>query len=469
MIEVPATSPAAVVTATATRESLRAPAAPARPIEALPLEYASRSTTGRVRWGICALLFFATTINYMDRQVIGVLKPTMQRDLGWNEMDYANIVFAFQVAYAIGQLISGRLIDRIGVRIGYAIAVAGWSIASMGHGLARSVRGFEAARCGLGIAEGGNFPAAIKAVTEWFPKRERALATGIFNAGSNVGAMLTPLIVPLITLRWGWHAAFYWTGAMGLLWVVLWLLFYERPTRHRRLSAEELGYINQADADDRPTAAANAPRDSWTSLFFRRPTLAYVLAGMLTGPVWWFYLFWVPDFLNKKYGLDLMHLGLPLAMIYLMTDIGSIGGGWISSHLLKRGWTVNAARKTAMLICAVAVVPVFFASITTSLWTAVLLIGLAAAAHQGWSANLYTFVSDTTPKAAISTVIGLGGFTGGLAGMAAAKLVGAVLQHTGSYYSLFIGASSMYVIGLLIIQLLVPRIASPIAANGVTL
>jgi MFS transporter, ACS family, hexuronate transporter len=458
MIEVQTTSPAA--------PAFNAVALPppqlvaARDDEQLPLDYAPSGKIGHVRWGVCALLFFATTINYMDRQVIGVLKPTMQKDLRWNEMDYANIVFAFQLAYSIGQLFAGRLIDRIGVRIGYAVAVAGWSLASMGHGLARTVTGFQTARAGLGLAEGGNFPAAIKTVSEWFPKRERALATGIFNAGSNVGAMVTPLIVPLITVRWGWQAAFYWTGMMGLLWLIAWLLLYQRPTRHRGVSARELAHI-QSDAVDQTNADADEPHDSWLGLLFRRPTMAYVLSGMLTGPVWWFYLFWVPDFLNKQYGLDLIHLGLPLAIIYLMTDIGSIGGGWMSSHLLKRGWSVNAARKTAMLICALAVVPVFFASITTSLWTAVLLIGLAAAAHQGWSANLYTFVSDTTRKSAISTVIGIGGFTGGLAGMAVAKLVGYVLQQTHSYYSLFVAASSMYVIGLLIIQLLVPRIASP--------
>jgi len=271
--------------------------------------------------------------------------------------------------------------------------------------------------------------------------------------------------VPLITARWGWPAAFYFTGSIGLLWVVAWLVLYQRPLRHRALSPQELLYI-QADSSEEPSVSEDAERESWLSLFFRRPTLAYVLAGMLTGPVWWFYLFWVPDFLNKKYGLDLIHLGLPLAVIYLMTDIGSVGGGWLSSHLLKRGWSVNAARKTALLVCALAVVPVFFASITTSLWTAVLLIGLAAAAHQGWSANLYTFVSDTTPKAAISTVVGFGGFIGGLAGMAVAKLVGYVLERTHSYYSLFIAASSMYLIGMLIIQLLVPRISSVASRTG---
>src|SRR5205823_2960024 len=245
----------------------------------------------------------------------------------------------------------------------YAIAVVGWSIAAMGHGLARGVMGFCLARAGLGVAEGGNFPAAIKSVSEWFPKRQRALATGIFNSGSNMGALITPLVVPVITARWGWAAAFYWTGSLGLLWVILWGLIYRAPAQPAKVEA----------------TIATAPTQKWLDVALRKPTLAYVFAGMLTGPVWWFYLFWMPDFLNKKYGLDLMHLGLPLATIYLMSDVGSIGGGWISSHLIKRGWNVNAARKTALLICACAVVPVFFASITSHLWIAVLLIGLAAA------------------------------------------------------------------------------------------
>jgi ACS family hexuronate transporter-like MFS transporter len=408
-----------------------------------PILRAPAETTATFRWGICALLFFATTINYMDRQIIGVLKPVMQKELGWNEIDYSNIVFAFQIAYAVGGLLAGRMMDVLGVRIGYAIAVLGWSIAAMAHGMARSVSGFCLARMGLGLTEGGNFPAAIKTVSEWFPKQQRALATGIFNSGSNMGALITPLIVPVITAKWGWAAAFYWTGSVGLLWVVAWMILYREPPRP----------FGDPDSD-----RVAEPRESWLKLFLRRPTLAYVLAGMLTGPVWWFYLFWVPDFLNKKYGLQILQLGLPLAAIYLMADVGSIGGGWISSHLIRRGWSVNAARKTAMLICALAVVPVFFASVTTHLWIAVLLIGLAAAAHQGWSANLYTFVSDTTPKRSVASVVGIGGLTGGLAGMAVAKIVGYVLQWTGSYYSLFLAASFMYVIGLLIIQLLVPRI-----------
>ncbi len=410
----------------------------------LSYEGAPRSTN--YRWVICGLLFFATTINYMDRQIIGVLKPTMQRELGWNEIDYSNIVFAFQIAYAGGQFFAGRLMDIFGVRLGYLVSVVAWSLASMGHGLARSVTGFAVARFGLGVAEGGNFPAAIKTVSEWFPRPQRALATGIFNSGSNMGALLTPLIVPVITARWGWPAAFYLTGAIGLLWAIAWIALYRPAAR-----------ATDADADE-TAHATPAHRESWLAIALRRPTIAYVLAGMLTGPVWWFYLFWVPDFLNKKYNLDLMHLGLPLAVIYLMSDVGSIGGGWLSAHFMNWGWSLNAARKTAMLVCALAVVPVFFASVTSHLWIAVLLIGLAAAAHQGWSANLYTFVSDTTAKRSVASVIGIGGLAGGLAGMTVAKIVGYVLQFTGSYYALFVAASSMYLIGLLILHILVPRI-----------
>src|SRR4051812_35662608 len=309
------------------------------PCEPQVIEYDSEKPTSNFRWVICALLFFATTINYMDRQIIGVLKPVMQKELGWNEIDYSNIVFWFQVAYAIGGLFAGRMMDVLGVRIGYAIAVVGWSIAAMGHGLARSVSGFCVARMGLGIAEGGNFPAAIKTVSEWFPKRQRALATGIFNSGSNMGALITPLVVPVITARWGWSAAFYWTGALGLLWVVAWVLLYRKPARQ---------FVG-TDAEE-----INVPRENWLKLFVRRPTLAYVLAGMLTGPVWWFYLFWVPGFLNSRFGVDLQHIGLPLVTIYLLADVGSDGGGWLSSHLLRRGRSLNAARKTAMLACALA-------------------------------------------------------------------------------------------------------------------
>jgi len=403
---------------------------------------------GRFRWIVCGLLFFATTINYMDRQVIGILKPLMHREMGWTETDYANIVASFQFAYFAGGLIAGLLIDRIGVRIGYAVSVALWSLASMAHGLARTVFAFSSARVGLGLAEAGNFPAAVKTVGEWFPPSQRALATGIFNAGSNVGAMITPLIVPHIVTRWGWKAAFYLSGLVGFCWLLAWVSIY-------RVSP----------IASRDMAISKTPRMSLVSLLSRRSTVAYGLSGMFTGPVWWFYLFWTPDFLNKKFGLDLVHLGLPLAIIYLMSDAGSIGGGWISSHLMKRGFSVNFARKSAMLLCALAVVPVCTVSYTSSPWLAAFLIGLAAAAHQGWSANLFTFVTDTAPTSCASTIVSLGGLPGGIAGIVSAKLIGHTLQVTGNYHLLFAVASMMYLIALLVLHALVPRISNPAGRN----
>jgi MFS transporter, ACS family, hexuronate transporter len=411
------------------------------------------------RWVICALLFFATTINYIDRQVIGILKPVLAKDLGWSEIDYSNIVFAFQAAYALGYLLAGRLMDRVGVRVGLTLAVVVWSVAAMAHALVRSVAGFSAARFGLGVSEGGNFPAAIKAVGEWFPRRERALATGIFNAGSNVGALITPLVVPWLTISFGWPAAFLATGALGFVWLVAWLILYREPERDPRLSPEELTYIR---SDPPEPSYETIP---WLRLLGHRQTWAFAVGMFMTSPIWWFYLYWVPDFLNKRHGLDLIHMGPPLVVIYLMTDVGSIGGGWLSSWLIKRGWSVNAARKTALLACALCVVPIFMASRVSNLWSAVLLIGLAASAHQGWSANLYTIVSDTVPRQAVSSVVGIGGMAGAIGGMFIAKLAGYVLQWTGDYLTLFIIASSAYLVALLIIHALLPRL-QPMAIGG---
>ena len=421
---------------------------------------------GNVRWGICALLFFATTINYMDRQVIGILKPTMAKDLHWDDNDYANIVVAFQFCYAFGLLFAGRLIDFVGVRIGYTLSVVGWSLAAMASGAVRSVWGFALARGALGLAEGGNFPAAIKTVSEWFPQRDRAYATGLFNAGSNVGAMVTPLFVPVITYHYGWEAAFYVTGGVGLLWVVAWLILYQTPQKHRRVTPEELAYIRSSDDSSTESAPARLP---FGDLARRRSTLAYVVGMVMTSPVWWFYLFWGGDFLNRRFGLNLSKSGVALAVIYLMADVGSIGGGWVSSHLIKRGWSVNAARKTAMFIFCALVVPVYFVTLVHNVWVAVLLLGVAAAAHQGWSANLYTLVSDTTPKTSISTVIGLGGFVSGLFAMGVAKAVGLILEKTNSFYLPFAIASVMYLLALLMVHLLVPRIGRanpPLAARS---
>jgi ACS family hexuronate transporter-like MFS transporter len=422
-------------------------------LPATPLHPAPPGLTtahGHCRWVVCGLVFLATTINYVDRQVIGILKPELTRTLGWNEIDYSNIVFAFQVAYAGGYLLGGRLIDALGVRFGYALAVTLWSLAAMGHAWARSVAGFCAARIGLGFAEGANFPAAVKTTTTWFPRRERALATGIFNSGTNVGALVTPLLVPWLTYRFGWPSAFIVTGALGFLWLGAWLFLYHSPERHPTVQADELAYI-QSDPPD-PIATV-----SWLALLRYRQTWAFVAGMFLAGPIWWFYLYWIPDFLHKQHGLNLLQLGPPLVVIYLMTDVGSIGGGWLSSTLLNRGWSLNAARKTAMLVCALCVVPVFAAAQASGLWTATLLIGLAASAHQGFAANLYTMVSDTAPKQVVSSIVGIGGMIGAIGGMLIAKLTGYVLEWTGHYLPLFIIASCAYLVALAAIHLLNPR------------
>ncbi|MCI0487294.1 MAG: MFS transporter [Blastocatellia bacterium] len=414
------------------------------------VERGAGGRTGHYRWVICALLFFAATINYIDRQVIGILKPTLQEEIGWNEVEYSWIVFSFQAAYALGLLAVGRLMDWLGTRKGFSLAIIFWSVAAMGHALARSVMGFSVARFLLGLGESGSFPASIKTVAEWFPKRERALATGIFNAGTNVGALVTPLIVPVITIAWGWEWAFILTGAIGFLWLVFWLMFYRRPEEHPKLSKAELAHIRS----DPPEPAIKIP---WVKLFPHRQTWAFALGKFMTDPIWWVYLFWLPDFLNKRHGLGLKDFGLPLVIIYLIADIGSVGG-WLSSALIKRGWSINAGRKTAMLVCALCVVPIVFASQTSNLWVAVVLIGLAAAAHQGWSANIFTLVSDTFPRQAVGSVVGIGGMAGAIGGMLIARMVGEILERTGSYVPIFIIAASAYLLALLVIHLLVPRL-----------
>jgi MFS transporter, ACS family, hexuronate transporter len=406
----------------------------------------------RRRWIVCALLFAATTINYIDRQVIGILKPELTTELGWNEIDYSNIVFAFQVAYALGYAIGGRVMDKLGVRLGYAVVVALWSIAAMGHAGVRSVAGFCFARFGLGLSEGGNFPAAVKAVTDWFPRAERALATGIFNSGTNVGALVTPLLVPWITVRFGWPAAFLVTGALGFLWLAAWWAFYRAPDEDPRVSTAELAFIRSDPPD-------TTQKIGWLALLRYRQTWAFVVGMFLAGPIWWFYLYWIPDFLHKQHGLNLLQLGPPLVVIYLMTDVGSIGGGWLSSRLIKRGWSVNAARKTTMLLCALCVVPVFAAAKVSNLWTATVLIGLAASAHQGFAANLYTMVSDTAPRHVVSSIVGIGGMMAAIGGMLIAKLAGYVLEWTGHYLPLFIIASCAYLVALLAIHLINPRLS----------
>ena len=433
---------------------------------------ASRPT--KVRWLICALLFFAAAINYIDRQVIGILKPTLQEQFHFDEQDYAAIVFTFQAAYAIGLLLSGRIMDRIGVRRGFALAVVVWSIGAVMHGaadwlpwlriptlsidppavvfLGGATAGLALSRLVLGLGEAGNFPASIKAVAEWFPKKERALATGIFNSGTNIGALVTPLVVPWITLAYGWQWAFVITGVLGFGWVIWWFVSYRDPEMHPGVNAAELAII-QSDPVEKTAAIP------WSRLLPHRQTWAFAAGKFLTDPIWWLYLFWVPDFLGRNHGLDLKTMGLPLVVIYLVADVGSIGGGWLSSHLIKRGWSTNAARKTAMLVCALAVVPMLAAAQVKSLWMAVALVSIAAAAHQGWSANLFTLVSDMFPKRAVGSVVGIGGMAGSVGGMLIALVVGAILQKTGSYVPIFVMAASAYLVALVIIQLLVPQLA----------
>jgi len=415
------------------------------------------TATGRqtsFRWIICALLFLGTTVNYIDRQVIGLLKPILEKQFAWTETDYANIIFSFQLAYALGLLAIGGVLDRVGVRLGYSLAVVFWSIAAVVHGFMRSVAGFGAARFGLGLAEAANFPAAIKAVGEWFPKRERALATGLLNSGSNVGALVTPLVVPWLTQNWGWQAAFYVTGAIGILWVALWWPFYREPEHHWLVSPAELSHIRSDPADP-------PQKYPWSRLFMHRQTWAFSLGKFLTDPWWWFYLFWVPTFLNTQFGVtvDPKQIGPPMILIYTLASVGSIGGGWLSSHLIKRGWSVNAGRKTAMLVCALAVVPIIFASRVQNMWVAVFLIGLAAAAHQGFSANIFTLVSDMVPRKAVSSVTGIGGMAGAVGGMLVAKAVGWILDATGKNYLIpFLMAGFAYLLALGIIHVLLPKL-----------
>ncbi|MFO6431451.1 MFS transporter [Erythrobacter sp. W302b] len=407
----------------------------------------------RHRWVICALLFFATTINYIDRQVIGILKPTLSAEFGWSETDYADIVFWFQAAYALGLLLVGRLIDRVGVKWGYALAVMVWSLFGMAHAAAFSIATFAMARFGLGLGEAGNFPAAVRATADWFPKKERAFATGIFNSGSNVGAILTPLLVPIIVIDWalGWQGAFIITGALGFLWIIAWWLIYREPEGNARVSAAELAHI-RSDPVEATTPIA------WGELLRHRQTWAFALGKFLTDPIWWFFLFWLPDFFGKNYGLDLKTFGPALIAIYLLADVGSIAGGWFSSFLIKRGWSVNAGRKSAMLLCAMCVLPVSLAIYAENLVIAVGIIGLAAAAHQGWSANLFTLASDLMPRRAVASVVGLGGMAGAVGGMLMATYAGYVLENVGSYTPIFLLIGSMYLIALAVIHALVPRL-----------
>ena len=403
------------------------------------------------RWTIVALLFFATTINYIDRQALGILAPTLQRELIWSETDYGAIVSWFSLAYGVGLLLMGRALDRVGVRTGFSYAIVLWSLAAMGHALARTVGGFSIARATLGLGEAGNFPGAIKAVAEWFPKKERAFATGIFNAGSNVGAIIAPLVVPWLALTWGWQAAFIVTGLAGLVWLAFWYPMYRRPAEHPRLSADELAYIES----DPPETTTKVP---WAKLLIFRQTWAFAVVKFLTDAIWWFYLFWFPLFMNDRFQVDLRGIGIPMVTVYLMADVGSVAGGWLSSRLLNIGWTANAARKTAMLVCAILILPVALAPQVANQWIAVLLIGIATAAHQGFSANIFTTTSDMFPKQAVGSVVGIGGFAGAMGGFIMNLGAGWLRENTGNYQIMFIIAAVVYLIALLFMHLLVPKL-----------
>lgn len=406
---------------------------------------------GRYRWRIVALLFFATTLNYLDRQVIGILAPELQATFGWSETDYSTIVTAFQIAYALGLVTTGRLLDYIGTRRGYAGALSLWSLAGMAHALASSVFGFAAARFALGVAEAANFPSAIKTVAEWFPKKERAFATGIFNSGTNVGAILAPLVVPIIAVTMGWQWAFILTGAIGFVWLYFWLADYRRPEIHPRLSASELAYI-QADGIEPPE------RIPYAKLLPHRETLTICLLKFLTDPVWWFFLFWLPKFLHENYDVSLLEFGPPLVVIYLVSDLGSIAGGWLSSWFVKQGKSIDFARKTTILICGLFAVPIFFASQTDSMWLAVALISLGTAAHQACSANIFTVMSDVFPQRAVGSVVGLAGMAGAIGGALIATIVGIILETTGSYIPIFAMFSFAYLAAWVVLKVGIPTI-----------
>ena len=415
------------------------------------------------RWVVVVLLFFATTINYLDRQVIGLLKPTLEKEFHWTDSDFGHIVMTFQAAYALGLLAFGGIIDRLGTKLGYTISLIVWSLAAMAHALAKSTFGFGLVRGALGLGESGNFPAAIKVVAEWFPKKERALATGIFNSGANIGAVVAPVMVPWILGIYGWQMAFIITGAIGFVWLIFWWLFYEIPAKHQKVNKAEFEHIH-SDVDEITDQDQPEPKVKWLRLFGIRQTWAFVIGKFLTDPIWYFFLFWLPSYFSSTFHLDLSKPSLPLVLVYTATTIGSIGGGYLSSKLIKSGMPVFRARKTAMFIFALCVLPIFAARYAANIWQAVALISLAAAAHQAWSANIFTTASDIFPKRAVSSVVGIGGMAGSIGGIAFPFFIGFILDSakaagniTAGYNILFAICACAYLLAWLIMHLLTPR------------
>ena len=421
---------------------------------------------GKYRWTILSLVFFATTVNYLDRQVISLLKPVLEAEFNWTEIDYGNIISVFQLCYALGMLGVGYIIDKIGTKLGYALSLFVWSIASIMHAAAKSTFGFGIWRGLLGVSESGNFPAAIKTVAEWFPKKERALATGIFNSGTNVGAILAPLVVPWIAVTWGWQEAFIITGAIGLIWLVFWFIMYEIPAKHKKLKKAEFEYIH-SDEDEKGDVATEHAKVPWLTLLKFKQTWAFFAGKFLTDPIWWFFLFWLPAFLKAEYNLTGMQVSLPLAVVYTMTTVGSIFGGWLPMYFMKRGWNAVRARKTSMLIYAFFPLPVLFSQALGhySMWFAVIIIGIAASAHQAWSANIFTTVSDMFPKKTISSVTGIGGMAGALGGILIAQFAGFILDHYKAagdikigYYVMFLICGSAYLLAWIVMfKILIPK------------
>lgn len=403
-----------------------------------------------MRWWICGLLLTAMVINYVHRQTIGVLKPELQAAFGLDEIGYADVVFWFQAAYALGYVSFGRIIDKVGERIGYAVAFTLWTISHIATGLVGSATQLIMARFALGIGESSSFPASLRTIAEWFPKKERALAAGIFNAGAAIGAIVAPLVVPILTLAYGWRSAFVVTGVVSFIWLFAWLKLYKRPQEHKGVNQAEMALI-RSDPDD-PVKPV-----SWFKLLFAKETWAYAIGKFLIDPIWWFYLFWLPGFIRDEYHMDLKTFGPPLIAIYLISDVGSVGGGWLSSRLIKTGMSINWARKITLLICALCVLPIFLVDGQKDIWVVVLLIGIATAAHQAFSANLYTLPSDLFPRSAVGSVIGIGGMVGAIGGMLFAKYVGYILDATGSYKTLFYIAGSVYLLAVLLIHIISPK------------